>query len=74
MFLSERQLFELTGLKMPSAQRRWLTANGYPFDVRADGSNVVLVDAIRSRHGLEHPAGRAERPSGPDLEALRRVL
>jgi hypothetical protein len=74
VFLTEDELRHLTGLKMPSAQRRWLGANGYSFDVRADGSNVVLVDAVRARHGLEHVPAPGARPAGPDLEALRRVL
>ena len=42
MFLSSDNVKALTGYTRPSDQRRWLVANSYRFDVRADGRPSVL--------------------------------
>ena len=60
MFLSPRELHELTGYQKPALQRRWLVEHSYRFDVRADGRAVVLTAAIE-----QQLAGR--RTSGAGL-------
>ncbi len=67
LFLTPTDLQDLTGFKRPTAQRRWLTRNGYRFDVRGDGRPAVLVEEVRSK------VGRGTRTSGPDLSALERL-
>lgn len=52
MFLDAPQLKKLTGYVLPSRQIKWLEEHGYPHDVNAAGHPVVLVDAVRARHGL----------------------
>lgn len=49
MFLTNEHLVEMTGYRRHSAQRRWLSSNGYKFDVRNDGKPLVLVDQVRER-------------------------
>lgn len=64
VILTPAQLFELTGYRQPSAQLRWLKANGFRHFVRADGKPVVLeVDLAGQK-----PVERA--PVEPDFAAL----
>lgn len=49
MFLSPEDLHALTGYRKPALQRRWLLANGYRFDVRADGRPAVLASQVEAR-------------------------
>lgn len=42
MFLTRNEISELTDLKRPSAQIRWLKAHGWPFEVSALGEPKVL--------------------------------
>ena len=65
MFLSPRELHELTGYQKPALQRRWLVEHGYRFDVRADGRAVVLTAAIEQKL-----AGRRTSGAGPDWSAV----
>ncbi len=52
MFLSRTELGELTGLSRPSAQIRWLRANGFEVLQRADGVPLILRDALTTRMGF----------------------
>jgi len=67
MFLSKTEIEELTGLKQPLRQIRWLLANGYCPDVRADGRPALLVEQVRT-HQLG--ASRIRRATEPNLRAL----
>lgn len=51
MFLSKDQLEELTDRSRPTAQIRWLEANGYPFDISAEGVPKVLCSVVENRLG-----------------------
>lgn len=51
MFLSDDDLAELTGLVQPAAQRRWLAARGYPFEISSKGRARVLRDVVNIRLG-----------------------
>ena len=66
MFLTNKQIKQLTGYQKPALQRQWLVDNGYSFDVRADGRPVVSQAHYESRHGTIS----ARRASVPDLAAL----
>lgn len=52
MFLTREELRELTGLSRPSAQIRWLRANGFEVLRRADGVPLILRDALTTRMGF----------------------
>ena len=68
MFLSTEDLEALTGYRKPALQRRWLVANGYRFDVRADGRPALLRSQVEARQlSAPHVASRAE----PNWDALR---
>ena len=68
MFLTDEQLEQLTKKRRPSAQRRWLIGRGYKFDVRDDGSPVVLEIEVR-RH-LYGRSASSELRQEPNLDAL----
>ena len=52
MFLSAAELADLTGLKLPACQRRWLIRNGYLFDADINGRPKVLRAYVEHRLGL----------------------
>lgn len=68
MFLSADDLRALTGYVKPALQRRWLLANGYKFDVRADGRPAVLVSQVEQRQAVR--AERVTSSARPDWSAL----
>lgn len=69
MFLEDAELADLTRLKRPSAQARWLQRNGIRFVTGADGSPRVLRSAV------EKILGGAVRPQGaqPDMDSLKQL-
>ena len=48
IFMSPRELEELTGYKLASYQRDWLKANNYRFEMRRNGTPALL------RREVEH--------------------
>lgn len=66
MFLTTEDLAGLTGRTQAAAQRRWLTRNGYNFEVRSDGRAAVLLEQVRSRQ----MGSRRERATVPNLRFL----
>ena len=62
MFLTQSEIFELTGCVQHAAQKRWLAKNGLRFFVRRDGAPSVPKEQVFT-----------EQPSGPDLAALDRL-
>lgn len=64
MFLTDEQLADLTGLKQPAAQIRWLQRNGVDHYVRADGKPRVLMSALRRN------AAEVTGAASPNFEAL----
>ena len=69
-FLTQLDLQQLTGYRRPSAQIRWLSHNGYGFDIRADGRPAVLAEQVASRHVSVRARGKAYKV---DLEALDKL-
>ncbi|EJI9011357.1 DUF4224 domain-containing protein [Escherichia albertii] len=59
LFLTQDELLILTGYKYPKLQRKWLTDNGYPFDVNRMGKpNVnrgLFTDRVRTNKKNEEP-------------------
>ena len=70
MFLTSGQIEQLTGYRKPVLQIRWLLANGYHIDVRADGRPAVLTAQVEARQlqGLAKPSRATEEP---DFDSLR---
>ena len=66
MFLTTKELRDLTGYQKPAPQIRWLAENGYSFDVRCDGRPVVS----RAYYEGRHRPSKAARPSAFNLAAL----
>ncbi len=65
MFLTSKQLVEMTGYKSHRGQAKWLAENGYKFDIRSDGRPNVLEQQV-----LERQCREVERVPGPDLSFL----
>ena len=62
VFLTPDEIVELTGLRRPSAQMRWLDRNGIRAFRRADGGVSVPRAAVE----------QGRQPKGPNWEALAR--
>ena len=65
MFLSPDDLSELTGLKRPSAQVRWLSRAGMRYAISADGGVRVLRAEVE-RYLLSGPV----KPREPTLRLV----
>ena len=65
VFLSQDQIEQLTGLKRPSRQCRWLGDHGYRFEVNTRGRPVVLLSAVEQKLQLS-----TRSPRQPNFEAL----
>lgn len=56
LFLTHDELHELTGLRIPAYQRRWLEKHGYTFEINASGKPKVLRAFIMQKLGMvQHP-------------------
>ncbi len=66
MRLTDEELRDLSGYQRPSKQIAWLKKQGIRFFVAADGHPRVL-----RAHLEDKPK---QRPTGPDLEAVRRMV
>lgn len=62
LFLTPDEIETLTEYKQPARQIRWLTRNGYRFDVSARGRPKVLRSALDS--------GKGKKSGGPNLDAI----
>jgi len=51
MFLTDKEIAELTGYKKPAYQVRWLQQNHWPLEVSADGNPKVLRSVVLARMG-----------------------
>ncbi len=68
LFLTHDELVELTDLKIPSAQIRWLKSHAYPFEIGASGKPKVLRSLLIQRlEQLAIPAKQSE----PNFDAIR---
>lgn len=60
-FVSVADLEQLTGLRRPSAQARWLAARRYKFERRADRNGTI---ALRQEELDRHTLSKAAQPAG----------
>ena len=67
MFLTPAELADLTGLKRPGAQYRWLHAEGWPVKLDARGRPLLLRSVVEARLG----AVPVHKQAAPNWEALR---
>lgn len=70
MFLTEAELQELTECVQPEAQRRWLTARGWPFEISSKGRNRVLRSVMERQMGI---VTKAKKQAEPDFSAVRKA-
>ena len=52
MFLKREELIDLTGYVRPRAQTKWLTTNGYKYEIAADGRPRVLKNVVEKKLGF----------------------
>lgn len=68
LFLSQDELRDLTDLKVPKAQIRWLTAHSFPFEIGASGKPKVLRSFLIQRLQLSMPSNNQTEPN---FDAIR---
>ena len=66
MFLTPDELADLTGLKRPSAQFRWLDRAGWPVEKDRHGRPLLLRSVVMARLG----GVPDNRQAGPNWAAL----
>lgn len=73
MFVSTELIEQLTGLRRPSAQARWLAKRKYKFERRADRNRTIaLRQAELDRHTLSK-AAHPEKPWSVDLSQFKKA-
>jgi hypothetical protein len=72
LFISKEEIIELTGSKQISKQREWLATHGYAFDIRVDGSIVMLRSHIEQK--LNFLGHTYSRKTQPDAMALMKMM
>jgi hypothetical protein len=68
IFLTQEELRELTDLKIPKAQMRWLTNHAYPYEVSAAGKPKVLRSIVFNRLSI---ANHSSNISEPNFDVIR---
>ena len=69
LFLSSDELRELTDLKIPKAQMRWLSKRSYPFEVSAAGKPKVLRSLVFDRLSK---LSNSSNSNQPNFDAIRK--
>lgn len=68
IFLSQDEIRELTDLKIPKAQMRWLAKHAYPYEVSAAGKPKVLRSLVIERLNKAHLPNKSNEPN---FDAIR---
>ena len=68
LFLTHDELKDLTDLKNPSAQIRWLKNHSYPFETGASGKPKVLRSLLIERL---QSVPLSHKQSEPNFDAIR---
>ncbi len=63
MFLSKLELSEFTGAKQLEKQRKWLSDHGYLYDIKVDGTLIVLRSHIEKKLGGDVVRMRKSQPN-----------
>lgn len=53
MFLSDKELMDLTGFKRGAEQCAWLTQRGWVFEVNSHGRPRVAVEYCKQKMGVQ---------------------
>lgn len=69
IFLSKDELCELTDLRIPKAQMRWLQKHSYPFEISAAGKPKVLKTLVLNR--LLNISNTCEINNEPNFDSIR---
>lgn len=69
LFLSNDELRELTDLKIPKAQMRWLSKHLYPFEISAIGKPKVLRSLVLERLSKQSITNTFNEPN---FDAIRK--
>jgi len=69
LFLTREELKELTDLKIPKAQMRWLSKHAYPFEISATGKPKVLRSWVFDRLSKTSISSNSNEPN---FDAIRR--
>jgi len=72
IFLTSKEIIDLTGAKQPEKQRSWFSSHGFLFEVRLNGSNVVLRSHLEQKLGGISAALKS-RKTEPNIIALERM-
>jgi len=72
MFLTRNEIIELTGYRIPSAQIRWLRAEGFKFKVGADGYPRILQLEVVFQMSHESAIVKKNTRNNPDVEGLKK--
>lgn len=62
MFLTAKEIIELTGYKQKDKQINWLNSQGFSFLLRGDGGVVILRSHVEEVLGLSNSKRRAPQP------------
>lgn len=74
MFLSAKELKNMTRLGRPKFQARWLRANGIPFLIRSDGTLLVSRSAVEDKlGGMSDRAVRSKQPNWSAMDGARKA-
>ena len=70
LFLSDHEVQELTGLRRPAAQHRWLLEHGFTAVRRADGRvRVARAHVLRLMDGTDTAGQRLAEPNWSALDS-----
>lgn len=72
-FLSKNELEELTGARQVASQRKWLAERGYQFDIRVDGSIVILRTHLENMLGGSQKIIK-QRKTEPNVKGLKEMM
>lgn len=69
IFMTQEEIRELTDLKIPKAQMRWLANHSYPFEISAAGKPKVLRSIVIERLSKTEQLGKLNEPN---FDAIRK--
>ena len=72
IFLTNHEVTDLTGYRVPSKQIRWLRDEGFKFKVAADGYPRVMHSEVLFHMSHSDGMGKKEQNSKPNIEGLKK--
>jgi hypothetical protein len=73
MFLTDEEIFNLTGYKQTASQIKWLRQNGFKFLIGGDGKPRIMtsyLESIIGSYNISTPKKRVE----PNFKNLEKAL